>query len=80
MAIRRENTIRLLYNGVTQIRGLGPSGRRVSLVEETCKICEYDRMILHEHIYPEDRPDLEWACNNPNCPDYHNDRLGYRRD
>jgi len=68
-----------LYDGVSLVRGLGYSGRRVKIIETPCEVCGYDRIIKKEYLHPEAPPDVEYFCQHPNCPDYHNDKLGMPR-
>lgn len=59
-----------IYSDVSLLPGLGYSGRRITIVEMECKICSYDRLLKVEREYPEHRPDVEYHCRHPNCPEY----------
>jgi hypothetical protein len=63
-----------VYDSVSLVRGLGYSGRRITIVEEPCKICGYDRLIRSEHVYPEMPSDVEYFCRHPNCPEHESAR------
>lgn len=67
-----------LYHDVTNHRGLGDSGRKVNIVERECEHpnCGYDRQVQILHINPEMKDGVEYRCQNPNCPDFHDGRLG----
>ncbi|UBF22681.1 hypothetical protein HRTV-25_gp100 [Halorubrum tailed virus 25] len=65
-----DNTISKLYNSVNLIRGLGYSGKRVTIEDMECKVCSYDRLLRVEHVHPETPSDVEYYCRHPNCPDH----------
>ena len=65
-----DNTIKKLYDSVSLQKGLGYSGRRVTIEELNCKTCSYDRLIKIECVFPENPSEIEYVCRNPNCPCY----------
>jgi len=73
------NIISSLYSDVTRHRGWGDSGREIQIVEKECDLCGYDRQIQTIRVSPERRDEFEYECQNPNCPNFHDGRVGYRR-
>lgn len=67
-----------LFDSVSLMRGLGYSGREVHIVEKECEMCHYDRMVQTIRVSPESPDTFEYQCQNPNCPDFHDGRLGIR--
>ena len=69
-----------LYDGVSFTLGLGSSGREVHIVEKECEYpsCPYDRQVQTIRVYPEERDTFSYECQNPNCPNFHDGRLGIR--
>ena len=71
-------TIHKIYTDVSLQRGLGYSGRKISIVAKKCEYCGYDRQIETERVYPEEPSDKEYNCQNPACHNYHGGSLGVR--
>ena len=65
-----ENTISRLYNSVSFTRGLGDSGRKITIEEIDCEYCGHDRLIRDERVNPEHENVVEYHCRHPNCPDH----------
>lgn len=65
-----DTTISKVYDSVSLQRGLGYSGRRITIEEVPCEICGHDRLIRDENVFPEAPPEVTWSCRHPNCPDY----------
>jgi len=63
-----EREISRPYDGVTFRRGWGDTGRRILIVENTCKVCGHDRLLKEERISPEVPDSTEYHCRHPNCP------------
>lgn len=62
---------RMLFDGVRFAFGYGETGQRIELVEHGCELCGYDRMVRTTRVNPEESDRVEYECNNPICPDYH---------
>ena len=67
--------IHKIYNSVSLQRGLGYSGRKISVVEKDCEYCGYDRHIETESVYPEHPSDKEYYCQNPGCINHHDSEV-----
>jgi hypothetical protein len=67
--------LRQIINTVGSIKGLGESGKRVSILEEDCEKCGYDRQIKIEYINPTFGTDAVKKCMNPVCVDYHDGKF-----
>jgi len=69
-----------LYDSVSFHRGIGSSGREVRIVEKECEHpgCSYDRQVQTLRVHPEERDTFSYECQNPNCPNFHDGRLGIR--
>ena len=72
-------SVHQLYNSVNHIPGMGASGRIVSIVEQRCDRCGHDRMVEEQRISPVYPEETEYSCQNPCCPEYHDNRLGIPR-
>jgi hypothetical protein len=69
-----------LHDSVSFTRGLGNTGRKVYIVEKECEHpgCSYDRQVQTIRVHPEGRNTVAYECQNPNCPNFHDGRLGIR--
>jgi len=66
-----------LYDGVTDHRGLGRSGKEIRIVEKECPVCSYDRMIQTISVHPEEPDTFSYDCQHPNCPNYHDGSIPF---
>ncbi len=61
-----------IYDGVTEHRGLGRSGKEIYIVGKRCEVCNHDRMIQIIRVNPEHPTRTEYKCQSPTCPEFHN--------
>lgn len=75
-----EEVVARLHTNVDRFRGWGESTTKVRIVERDCELCNYDRMVRVIETNPEFPATVEYFCQNPNCPDFHEasvKNLGY---